>query len=90
MRHISGQDAQSLGTQEVDGAGEGRLTLHNLQRKPWPPNLPREYRLFWLDLGSAAVDEELDAVDEAGVARGEEESDGCDLFRTAHFAAWDQ
>ena len=43
-----------------------------------------------LDLGGAAVYEELDAVDEAGVAGGEEEGDGCDLFGTAHLAARDQ
>ena len=42
-----------------------------------------------LDLGGAAVDEELDAVDETGVARGEEEGDGCDLFRASDFAARD-
>ena len=43
-----------------------------------------------LDLGGATVDEEFDAVDEARVVGGEEEGDGCDLFRAAHFAAWDQ
>jgi hypothetical protein len=40
-------------------------------------------------LGGAAVYEEFDAVDEAGVAGGEEEGDGCDLFRAAYLAAWD-
>ena len=43
-----------------------------------------------LDLGRAAVDEEFDAVDEAGIARGEEERDGRDLFGASHFAARDQ
>ena len=33
-----------------------------------PIDALREYRLFWLDLGSAAVDKELDSVDEAGIA----------------------
>lgn len=33
-----GQEAQSLGAQEVDGAGQGRLTLHDLHCKPWSLN----------------------------------------------------
>ncbi len=40
-----------------------------------------------LDLGGAAVDEELDAVDVAGVVGGEEEGDGGDLFGAADLAA---
>src|SRR5258708_28498878 len=48
--------------------------------------LPRS-RVHSLDLGGTTVDEEFDAVDEARVVRGEEESYSCDLFRTAHLAA---
>src|SRR6266849_6223814 len=44
-------------------------------------------RVHALDLGGTTVDEEFDAVDEARVVRGEEESYSCDLFRTAHLAA---
>jgi hypothetical protein len=40
-----------------------------------------------LNLGGTTVDEELDAVDEAGIARGEEESDRRDLLRASHLAA---
>src|SRR5579862_7637385 len=42
------------------------------------------------DLGGTPVNEEFDTVNEARVVRGEEESYGCDLFRTAHLAAWDE
>src|SRR5258708_2751091 len=40
-----------------------------------------------LNLGGTTVDEELDAVDEAGIAGGEEESDRRDLLRASHLAA---
>src|SRR5258708_30621940 len=40
-----------------------------------------------LNLGGTTVDEELDAVDEAGIARGEEESDRRNLLRASHLAA---
>src|SRR5271156_2951474 len=47
-------------------------------------------RLWWrLDLGGAAVYEELDAVDVAGVAGGEEEGDGGDLFGASDLSAGD-
>ena len=42
-----------------------------------------------LNLGRTAVHEELDPVDETGIAGGEEEGDGRDLLRASHFAAWD-
>src|SRR5258708_19650106 len=40
-----------------------------------------------LNLGGTTVDKELDAVDEAGIAGGEEESDRRDLLRASHLAA---
>ncbi len=43
-----------------------------------------------LDLGCAAVDVELDAVDVAGVVGGEEEGDGGDFFGAAYLAAGNQ
>jgi hypothetical protein len=42
-----------------------------------------------LDLGRATVDEEFDAIDETGIARGKKEGDGRDLFGSSHLAAGD-
>ena len=50
---------------------------------------PRKYKTLQLDLRGTAVDEELDAVDETGIAGGEEKSNRRDLFRASHLAAWD-
>src|SRR5271155_2499708 len=49
-----------------------------------------QLRVHSLDLRRTTVNEKFDAVDEARVARCQEESYGCDLFRLAHFAAWNE
>ena len=49
----------------------------------------RKYQDLQLDLSGTTVDEEFDAVDEAGIAGGEEKSDRRDLLRASHLAAWD-
>ena len=51
--------------------------------------IPRlqQYKVLRLYLGRTTVDEELDSVDKAGIAGGEEEGDGRDLLRAAHLAA---
>lgn len=40
----------------------------------------RKYKVLQLDLSCSIVDEELDSIDEAGIAGGEDQSDGHDLF----------
>ena len=49
----------------------------------------RKYKVLQLDLSGTTIDKELDAVDEAGIAGGEEKSDRRDLLRASHLAAWD-
>src|SRR5271155_687149 len=49
----------------------------------------QQYRVLRLDLGGTAVHEEFDAVDETGIAGGEEEGNGRDLLRASDLAAWD-
>ena len=44
---------------------------------------------MWLDLSGTTVYEEFDSIDEAGIARGEEQGDGRDLLWASHLAAWD-
>jgi hypothetical protein len=48
-----------------------------------------KYKALQLDLSCSTVDEEFDAVDEAGIAGGEEQCDGRDLLWASHLAAWD-
>ena len=45
--------------------------------------------MLQLDLSGPTVYEEFDAIDEAGIARGEEQGHGRDLLRPPHRAAWD-
>jgi hypothetical protein len=49
----------------------------------------RKYRVLPLDLSCSTVNEELDSIDEAGIAGGEEQGDGRDLLWASHLAAWD-
>jgi hypothetical protein len=49
----------------------------------------RKYKILKLDLSCSTVDEELDSIDEAGIAGGEEQGDGRDFFWASHLAEWD-
>src|SRR6202158_3788858 len=59
---------------------------HDGDSLPGAAVTPRS-RVHSSDLSGTTVDAEFDAVDEARVVGSEEESYGCDLFRTAHLAA---
>jgi hypothetical protein len=49
----------------------------------------RKYSALLLNLSGTTVNEEFDAVNEAGIAGGEEKGDRRDLLRAAHLAARD-
>ena len=49
----------------------------------------RKYKVLQLDLSCSTVNEELDSIDEAGIAGSEEQGDGRDLLWASHLAAWD-
>jgi hypothetical protein len=48
----------------------------------------QKYKVLQLDLSGTTVDEQFYAIDEAGIAGGEEKSDRRDLLRASHLAAW--
>src|SRR5271168_2907471 len=49
----------------------------------------RKHKVLQSNLSCSTVNEELDSIDEAGIAGGEEKSDRRDLLRASHLAAWD-
>ena len=49
----------------------------------------QKFKVLQLDLSGTTVDEQFDAIDEAGIAGGEEKSDRRDLLRASHLAARD-